>query len=116
MKKLLTTVIGLAILGSALAMLPEPAQVFTGESCTCWFDATGACVFVPDSQCHYVYTYSKNGNVNVSIKGTLPEGAVLPDKAMQFTSESTGYICNWDAPNFKGVTTPSGQFSYQCRN
>jgi hypothetical protein len=92
-----------------------PAEVIS-QTGTIWFDGDGTPVVVPDGNIQIVVTNNDNGNINVRAYGTLPEGSVLPTKAQQYTDESTGFICGFGGTtSFRGVTTPSGQFSFQCK-
>jgi hypothetical protein len=102
----------LAVTAAFTVTADEQADVIRSNGIL-WFDANGATVFVPEADVQRVVTNNPRGNVNVRIHGTLPAGTALPDRAMQFTTESTGFTCF--GVEFKGVTTPSGQFSVTCR-
>jgi hypothetical protein len=102
----------LAVTAAFAVPADEQAEVIRSNGVT-WFDANGAPVFVPEADVQRVMTNNNRGNVNVRIHGTLPDGTALPDRAIQFTTESTGFTCF--GVEFKGVTTPSGQFSVTCR-
>jgi hypothetical protein len=92
-----------------------PAEIFSDTN-TFWFDGDGDPVFISDADIQIVVTNNDNGTINVRAYGTLPEGSVLPTKTVQFTDESTGFICGFaGTTSFKGVTTPSGQFSFTCK-
>jgi hypothetical protein len=92
----------------------EAAYVFRADG-SGWFDGNGNLVIVPDANVQYVFTNNADGSYNVRVKGTLPDGSALPKKTMHFTDESTGFFCATPGDSFKGVTTPSGQFSYECK-
>jgi hypothetical protein len=119
MRKLLAAFCVTAAIGALGALLPVgasagPATIIRLTGAT-WFDGNGTPVFVPDANVQIVVTNNHKGTINVRAHGTLPGGSVLPKRAMKFTDESTGFTCGGGTTSFRGVTTPSGQFSFTCK-
>jgi hypothetical protein len=58
-----------------------------------------------------------DGRINqVHLTGRLPEGAALPDRAFRATIQELGFGACGGAANGNYVLTPSGKFSYNCRD
>jgi hypothetical protein len=93
-----------------------PATIVRTVGCIT-FDGDGNFgVFVPDCRIWYRYTNNDRGNINVFVKGTLPDGFPLPDRTLHFDGPSTGVWCTFETgENWKGILTPAGQFQYTCK-
>lgn len=116
MRKVLLSLGGLLVCGALLVgftPVEEQATVMRSTGIA-WFDGNGTLTFVPDANVQIVITNNGNGNASVRAHGTLPAGAALPDRAVHFTDESTGVACGLGFVDFKGTTSPSGQFSVTC--
>lgn len=100
--------------GAALAKPDKPinaAETDSGEGCLVR-DANGD--YHTDNACqwHIIVKRDKNGafvSASYQDKGTLPEGAPRPDKALKTTTIYDG--CTTGAEE---LTTPSGQYSSSC--
>lgn len=116
MRKILLSIGGLFVVGALLVGFTPVEEQATVMRTTgiAWFDGNGTLTFVPDANVQFVFTNNGNGNATIRAFGTLPVGAALPDRALQFTDESTGVICGFGIVDFTGTTTPSGQFSVTC--
>jgi hypothetical protein len=108
-----TAVLAILAVTAAFAFTADAQADVIRSDGILWFDGAANLVFVPDADVQLVRTNNARGNVNVRIHGTLPGGAVLPSQAVHHSTESTGFTCF--GMEFKGVTTPSGQFSVTCR-
>jgi hypothetical protein len=87
------------------------ADIIRGLGCN-FFDANGSLYHIPGARLE-VHTNNARGNTNVMCQGSLPDGAALPSRAMQFSFDNTGFTCN-GSTNWKGQITPSGRFSFTC--
>ena len=120
MKKLalaFATMGAIASLAVVPALASADAATIERDTGTTWFDGNGTPVFVPDGNIQVVYTNNPDGTTNVSAHGTLPDGSVLPAKAQHYDNANTGFICGFGGTiDFSGVTTPSGQFSFTCKD
>jgi hypothetical protein len=120
----LASLTGLALLTvSAIAwtpvhsLAPAPgaaADVLRTNGCV-FFDANGTAWFDADARIQIVTTNNPRGNQNVYCQGSLPAGATLPDRAMQFDFASTGFTCV-GGQEWKMTVSPSGQASFTCHN
>ncbi|MEE2692467.1 MAG: hypothetical protein VX640_13095 [Pseudomonadota bacterium] len=101
--------------GGAFAKPDKPenaAQTSSGSGCLVR-DAVGAYHYDADCQWHLVVKRDKDGNLvsfSYQDKGKLPEDAPHPDKAMK--NSGPWPACGAD---INEVTTPSGQYSSDCR-
>jgi hypothetical protein len=117
MKKFLLVfvlVAALSVLAVSVASA-EPAEVLDYTAGVIAFDGNGVPVFVLEAEYHRVYTNDDADTLNVTIKGTLPDGAALPDRAVRFETLHAGYHCTAGAYFFKYTLTPKGNFHYTCK-
>ena len=56
----------------------------------------------------------KNGQININVHGKLPEGEVLPDKALVMDSGDDPIKCTYEAPYWKYTLSPSGNIKTHC--
>jgi hypothetical protein len=115
MKKLATSVsFALGIISLTSPALAEGADVLRTNGCIV-FDANGVPVFDPEAQVQIVNTNNKNGNISATCKGQLPAPGVLPDRALRFNFENTGFFCIVPGnEDWQEVVTPSGQAHLTC--
>jgi hypothetical protein len=98
----------------ALPVAAEPADVHRQSGATA-FDATGAGWFDPNARVQVVTTNNGKGGFTVRYHGTLPAGAVLPAKAIRWTSDDLPNTCN-GAHNWQEILRPNGTYSFICHN
>jgi hypothetical protein len=97
---------------------PAPAIVVHDEWCV-----------APDAEfnlyefedcCTMVDTNSATDVQQFNCHAQLPDGAVIPEKAVRFTYKNSGFMCFWDfegpfTTNYIFTITPSGAVNMSCR-
>lgn len=118
MKRLLVlfTLVLVSLMLLSSVVMADPAEVLKYDSYWGGFDGNGNFVFLVPVSVHKVITNDDTGTVNYAVKGTLPDGSALPDKAVHFETYHLGLICSFDAPYFKYTLTPNGDYKLQCRS
>ena len=121
MSKLVKTIASVCILVAAvatpsivLAKAENAAVAESGQGCLV-ADANGAYTFDAACSYHVVTRNDQSGNlvlVSYHDQGNLPDGAPRPSRALRRDVSSTvgGETCTGQE-----VTTPSGQYSSDCR-
>ena len=108
-------VFGMSAPGAVMAKPDKPenaAQTSSGSGCLVR-DADGAYHYDADCKWHLVVKRDKDGNLksfSYQDKGTLPEDAPHPDRAINVSSPWAG--CGAD---INETTTPSGEYRSDCR-
>ena len=114
MRKLLTVCALFVLVVGLSALTPGPADVIRDDQACVFFDGNGEPVGV-DCTVQRVYTNNDKGTWNLWGKAVLPEDAVLPDRAMHFDFDNTGFTCD-GSEVWRGTLTPKGRFSISCKN
>ena len=109
MKTLLIAVL-LTISASVFA---NPADIVRGSGCI-FFDDNGTPWVDATSDFQMVFTNNEDGDANVRCEGYLPEGAALPDRALHFNFDNTGFVCLGGDEMWKMTVTPSGRATFTC--
>ena len=123
MKTLLTIGTSLTLLMGISAFAFNQADVVREDQGCTFFDGNGDPIAV-DCTVQRVYTNNEKGTFNLWGKAHLPEDAVLPERAMHFGFDNTGFTCEGsstglDAGPFQGgldaggVSAPLGKHSDQ---
>jgi hypothetical protein len=117
MKKVLMLAALVAAAGSFMAIGTAGADPGGGATV---FRADGLCAVnlsggLATYPCTYQRVETPSGAIHYWSKGQLAP-ADVPAATEAFDNASTGQFCIFDAQDFKGVATKSGNISFQCRN
>ena len=114
--KMLRTFSALAVVALMALAVPNEAEaqatvVRVSGNCGINADA-GFTLFA----CTIQTVTTPNGDVKVWLHGTVNNPAQVPSKAEKVDNASTGQICTFPAPNFKGVISAGGVVNITCRS
>ena len=111
--KLIKLLLVSALLTMSASIFADPADVIRSNGCI-FFDDNGTPWADSTADLQFVFTNNEDGNANVRCEGYLPEEAALPERALHFNFDNTGFVCLGGDESWKMTVTPSGRATFTC--